>query len=104
MAPQLAAALAATGLPTADSGGPFDLIGGMPVHALVVHAVVVLVPLVAIGLLLMAFVPRFSRRFGWLVALGAVGAAGASAVAKEAGEALEARIGTPGFDHASLGT
>ena len=100
----MAIQIAALAAPAADSTGPFDLIGGMPLHPLVVHAVVVLVPLTAIGLLLMAFVPRFSRRLGWLVSLGAVAAAGAAFVAKEAGEAFEARVGTPGYDHAELGT
>ena len=100
----MATQLAALTPPSADSTGPFDLIGGMPLHPLVVHAVVVLVPLTAIGLLLMAFVPRFSRRLGWLVSLGAAVAAGSAFVAKQAGEAFEARVGTPGFDHAELGT
>lgn len=100
----MATQLAALVVPAADSTGPFDLVGGMPLHPLVVHAVVVLVPLTAIGLLLMALSPRFSRRLGWLVSLGAVAAAGASFVAKQAGEALEERVGTPGYDHAELGT
>lgn len=86
-----------------ETGGPFDLINGLPVHPLVVHAAVVLVPLTALGVLLMAAWPRFSRSLGWLVALGGVVAAGSSFVAKESGEALEGRVGEPGFDHAELG-
>lgn len=87
----------------ADSGGPFDLINGLPVHPLVVHAAVVLVPLAGLGVLLMVVWPGFSRRLGWLVAGVAVAAAGASVVAKVSGEALEERVGEPGFDHADLG-
>jgi len=36
-----------------------DLITGLPVHPLVIHAVVVLVPLAAIGALLVIFIPKF---------------------------------------------
>lgn len=86
-----------------DPGGPFDLVNGLPVHPLVVHAAVVLVPLTALGVLLMALWPRFSRSLGWLVVVGGVVAAGASVVAKASGEALEERVGEPGFDHGDLG-
>ena len=87
-----AAVPASAALVTADSNGPFDLINGVPVHPLVVHAAVVLVPLAGLGVLLMVVVPRFSRRFGWLVALAAAAATGACFVAKAAGEQLEKRV------------
>jgi uncharacterized membrane protein len=90
-------------LAPAEEGGPFDLINGIPVHPLVVHAAVVMVPLAALGLLVMVAWPRFSRRHGWLVVGAAAVAAVANLVAKEAGEALEDRVGEPGFDHAELG-
>ena len=93
---------AAVALP-AESGGPFDLINGLPVHPLVVHAAVVLVPLTAIGVIVMAAWPRFSQRHGWLVVGTSLVALGSSFVAKESGEGLEERIGEPGFDHAELG-
>lgn len=86
-----------------DSGGPFDLVNGLPTHPLVVHAAVVLVPLTALGVIVMAFWPRFSQRHGWLVVVLSVVAAGSSFVAKESGEALEERMGEPRFDHAELG-
>lgn len=85
------------------SGGPFDLINGIPVHPLVVHAAVVLVPLTALGLITMAIWPRFSARYGWLVVASGVVAALSSFAAKESGEALEDRLTEPGFDHAELG-
>jgi uncharacterized membrane protein len=85
------------------TGGPFDLINGLPVHPLVVHSAVVLVPLTALGVLLMAVWPRFSRSLGWLVALSGLVAAGSAFVAKESGEALEGRVGEPAYDHAELG-
>jgi hypothetical protein len=83
-------------------GSLFDTVGGLPVHSLVVHAVVVLVPLVAVGAILMAVWPSFSRRFGTLIVVVAAGAAGASLVAKESGEQLAARVGSP-VPHVDLG-
>ncbi len=85
------------------SGGPFDLINGIPVHPLVVHAAVVLVPLTALGLIVMAIWPRFSARYGWLVVASGVIATVSSFAAKESGEVLEGRVGEPGYDHAELG-
>lgn len=80
----------------------FDTVGGIPVHALVVHAVVVLVPLAAIGAVLMAVRPAFSRRFGSLVVIIAGIGAAASLVAKESGEQLALRVGEPD-PHVELG-
>lgn len=81
----------------------FDTFSGLPVHALVVHAVVVLVPLSAIGAILMAASPTFSRRFGTIVVLLAGIGAVTSIVAKLSGEQLAERVGTPD-PHASLGS
>lgn len=81
----------------------FDTFSGLPVHALVVHAVVVLVPLSAIGAILMAASPAFSRRFGTIVVLLAGIGAVTSIVAKLSGEQLAERVGTPD-PHASLGS
>ena len=80
----------------------FDTVGGIPVHALVVHAVVVLVPLAAIGAVLMAVRPAFSRRFGSIVVIIAGIGAAASLVAKESGEQLALRVGEPD-PHVELG-
>jgi uncharacterized membrane protein len=85
------------------SGGPFDLVNGIPVHPLVVHAAVVFVPLTALGMIAMAIWPRFSAKLGWLVAASAVLATVFSFAAKESGEVLQDRVGEPGFDHAELG-
>lgn len=95
----LAGALAADSGP----GGPFDLINGLPVHVLVVHAAVVLVPLAALGLVGMAISVRLSRHIGWLVVLGAAAATGAAVVAKESGERFQIRVGAPEFEHNQLG-
>lgn len=69
-------------------GSLLDTFNGLPVHPVVVHAVVVLLPLVAVLAVLMVINSRFSRRFGPIVvALGLI-AAGAALVAKESGEQL----------------
>ena len=93
----------ATAVLSEGSGGPFDLINGIPVHPLVVHAAVVFVPLTALGMIAMAIWPRFSARLGWLVVASAVLATVFSFAAKESGEVLEGRVGEPGYDHAELG-
>lgn len=84
------------------ASGPFDTAGGLPVHVLVVHAVVVLVPLTALGGIAIAVVPSWSRRFGVLVPLLALAAAVAALVAQLSGEQLAARVGLP-VEHADLG-
>lgn len=96
---------AVTGLAAqSQSSGIFDVINGVPVHPLVVHAVVIFVPVAATGLLVMVASPKFSRRFGIVVVLASIAGAGAAFVAKEAGQALQERVGEPGFNHAELGS
>jgi uncharacterized membrane protein len=73
----------------------FDSIAGIPLHPLVVHAVVVLLPLACIGAVAVAIVPRWDRQFGFLVVSCAVVATGAAIVAKQSGEALASRVGFP---------
>jgi cytochrome b involved in lipid metabolism len=74
----------------------FDLAFGLPLHILVNHAVVVLVPLGALAMVLMVFVPKLRTHFSYLSAgitlLGAV----AATVAAQSGEALADRVGDPG--------
>lgn len=71
-------------------------------RALVVHFAVVLLPLAALGLVLLVVVPKWADRFGWLTLAGLAVGTGAAFVAKESGEALAARVGAPG-SHASWG-
>lgn len=80
----------------------FDLINGLPVHTLVVHAVVVLVPLAALGTIAIAVQPRWRRTYGPLVVAFGVLSAILTPVATSSGEALEQRVGNPG-EHAELG-
>jgi hypothetical protein len=71
----------------------FDTFMGLPVHALVVHAAVVLVPLMAVLTVLVVVRPSWRARGAWSVVIGNVMVAGSVFVAKESGEKLEARIG-----------
>lgn len=65
-----------------------ETVNGLPLHPLVVHAAVVLIPLAGVLALLMVLVPRFSIRFGPLIVLLGWAAVGAALVAKETGEGL----------------
>lgn len=80
----------------------FDLINGLPVHPLVVHAVVVLLPLAAVGTLAIAVRPAWRARYGVLVTGAALVATALTPVATSSGEALEQHVGDPG-QHAELG-
>jgi uncharacterized membrane protein len=80
----------------------FDTIGGLPVHALVVHASVVLLPLNGLGAVLISLKPAWARRFGIIVVLVGLVALVSTVVAKESGERLAARVGLP-EPHAELG-
>jgi uncharacterized membrane protein len=80
----------------------FDLINGVPVHPLVVHAIVVLLPLSVIGTVAIVLRPAWRLRYGPLVAAAAAISTALIPVATASGEALEKRVGDPGR-HAQLG-
>jgi hypothetical protein len=65
-----------------------DLISGLPTHALVVHAVVVLLPLAAVSAVAVALVPALRRRYGELVAVLTAVAVAAVPVATHSGQHL----------------
>ena len=74
----------------------FDTIFGLPVHALVMHVVVVLVPLAAAGVVAIAVVPRWRERYGALVLAIATAGLAAVPVATRSGGKLEDRLGASG--------
>lgn len=78
-------------------------VAGLPLHPLVVHAAVVLIPLSGLLAVLMVALPRFSQRFGPLVLVLAWSAAGAAVVAKESGEMLRRELGGVPRTHAEAG-
>lgn len=80
----------------------FDLINGIPLHPLVVHAVVVLLPLAIVGTLAIAVKPAWRLRYGHLVVAVGVASLIFIPIATSSGEALERRVGDPG-EHAALG-
>jgi hypothetical protein len=86
-----------------ELGGPLDLIFGLPVHPLVVHSAVVLVPLVAIAGLVMSYLPSFSRRYGKPIVIIALIAQLSLFAAKSSGEAFEERLGKEVERHANFG-
>ena len=69
---------------------------GLPLHPLVVHAAVVLIPLAALGALVVLAWARARDRYGWLVVAFAVAGAGAAVVARLSGETLAAGLGGGG--------
>ena len=84
---------------------------GIPAHPLLVHVPAVLLPLAAIGVVIMVIRPAWHQRYRWAVlAVGLVGTIGAI-LAADAGESLEERIiAKEGFaaaggweDHAEAG-
>ena len=80
----------------------FDLINGLPIHPLVVHAVVVLLPIAMLGTIALAVRPRWRRTYGPLLIVVTAVATALVPVATSSGEALEKRVGNPG-EHAELG-
>jgi uncharacterized membrane protein len=80
----------------------FDLINGLPIHPLVVHAVVVLLPLGIVGTIAMAVRPGWRHHYGLLVLAITAAATVLIPIATSSGEDLEKRVGDPG-EHAELG-
>ena len=79
----------------------FDTFFGLPVHALVVHSVIVLLPLTCLGAFAVVAVPRWNLRYGFLVVgCGAIATVSAF-VAVASGRELASRIGEP-VAHASV--
>lgn len=80
-------------------------VNGLPLHPLVVHAVVVLVPLAVLGTMVVAVWPAARKRFGWLV-VGLTAVATISIpIATSTGEDLRDRLASNDLirAHAELG-
>lgn len=65
---------------------------GVPAHPLLVHAVVVLIPLISIGAVAATWIPGMRTRIGWIVAAGAALNVVLLPLVTESGESLEARV------------
>lgn len=81
----------------------FDTINGIPVHPLVVHAVVVLLPLSVAGTLAIAARPAWRRPYGPLVVAAAVVATALCPVATASGEEFKERVGVNPAVHQGRG-
>ena len=82
---------------------PFGMLAGLPLHPLLVHSAVVLVPLVAIGALVMSYLPSFSRRHGKLILILALVAQVSVFLAKLSGQAFSEILNKEVEKHAELG-
>jgi len=80
----------------------FNLINGVPVHPLVVHAVVVLLPLAILGTIALVVRPAWRKTYGPLLVGCSVVATLLIPIATSSGGALEQHVGNPG-EHAKLG-
>jgi len=69
-----------------------DTVFGLPTHALVLHAVVVLLPLTAVGAVLIALMPRLRSPYGWLVLAAAAACMVLVPVATNSGQYLYDRL------------
>ncbi len=69
-----------------------NTIFGLPAHPLLVHIPVALIPLCAIGAVMMVFSPRWRRRIGWVVVVLAGVTVVASQLAIGSGESLEESV------------
>lgn len=78
-------------------------LGGLPLHPLVVHFAVVLVPVAALGLILLVLFRSWADRYGWLALLVLAVGTGAAFISKQSGEDLALQLGRPAT-HAQWGT
>lgn len=67
-------------------------ISGLPLHVLIVHGTVVLVPLAAFGSIVISLWPAARRRYGWLVVAATAAATISVPLATSTGEGLRARL------------
>ena len=74
----------------------FDTVRGLPVHALVVHAVVVLVPLASVGLIAIAVRPSWRRAYAPVVVILATAGLLMVPVATRSGHQLKERLNASG--------
>lgn len=80
----------------------FYTISGLPIHALVVHFAVVLLPIAALAFTACIYLPKFKSKYALASVVGIFLGAGAAFIAKESGEALAQHIGNP-QEHSTLG-
>src|SRR5262245_3850886 len=75
-----------------EHGPAFEPFNGVPLHHVLVHAVVVLVPLLVLDAIAYALIPRLRSRLGWVVVSLAIVAPLTAFFAKESGDAFKQRL------------
>lgn len=78
-------------------------VSGLPVHALVVHFAVVILPVSATALIAMIYMPKLKSKYSFITTVGIVLGSAAVLVAKQSGEALSEHVGLP-VTHSNYGT
>jgi uncharacterized membrane protein len=73
-----------------------DTVFGIPLHPLLVHAVVVLVPLSVLGTVVIALVPRWRGAYGWLVVAASAVSFAAVPLTTRSGEDLKESLSLGG--------
>ena len=74
---------------------PLDTIFGLPTHVLIVHATVVLLPVAAIGAIVIVLRRSLIHRLGWVTVVAAGLGAAAAWVSRFSGAELASRVGNP---------
>jgi uncharacterized membrane protein len=75
---------------------------GLPLHPLIVHVAVVMLPLSALGAIAIAFRPAWSKRFGIIVVAGALVGAVTALISRSSGQELALQVGAPA-EHVNYG-
>jgi hypothetical protein len=86
-----------------ESTGVFDLALGLPLHPLVVHAAVILIPMAALAAIAAAIRPAISRKYGAVIIGIAVIGQLSSFLAKATGQEFVERLGIDIERHVSFG-
>lgn len=82
-------------MPFAPLDGFLDTVGGLPVHPLVVHFVVVILPLAALAQVVIVVVPRWRRQWAIPILVALVASTVATFFARGSGDELAGHVGTP---------
>jgi uncharacterized membrane protein len=80
-----------------------DTVAGLPVHPLVVHFAVVVLPISAIALMAMIYTPKLKNKYSFISVMGVIFGSAAVLISKQSGEALSERVGLP-IEHSDYGT
>lgn len=78
-------------------------IAGLPVHPLVVHFAIVILPIASLGLIALIYIPSLRKRYAFITTVGIVLGFLAAFIAKQSGEALSEKTYLP-EDHSNYGS